>query len=338
MQLLKKRNLIWVLGLPVVFLLIYLGATQPDEPLYLTAGWILFIFIILWLGNQAITNFSDRRFPWIKYGRRRFLIQLGIGLIFSLAVVNGAFYIFKTLLTEEPPVLGQIIVMNVWGSILVVPTYSIYFGLIFLKSWQQSSIEVERYQKETMISQLTNLKNHLDPHFLFNNLNILSSLIDKDRDLSQEFLVRFAQVYRTLLLNKGEDLVTLEEELEFIQSYIFLIETRFEHNIQFEVNIHPDAQDEMIPPLTIQMLIENAIKHNIITESRPLMIKITSNGDRLHVCNSLYEKAEDLKSRSGTGLKNIKSRFKYFSDEELVVHKSEEEFRVSVPLLKIETL
>ncbi len=315
-----------------------MGEMNPEQPLYLTSGWILFILILLWLGNQAITQFFNRKYSWIKYGRKRFFFQLGSGILFSLIVINAAYFIFKYLLTDEPPILAQIILMNFWGLILIVPTYSVYFGLHFLRSWQQSSIEVERYQKETMISQLTNLKNHLDPHFLFNNLNILSSLIDKDTNLSQEFLVRFAQVYRTLLLNKGEDLVTLEEELEFIQSYIFLIETRFENNIQFAVDIQPDALDEMIPPLTIQMLIENAIKHNIITESRPLTITIASNGDRLHVCNSLYEKAEDLKSRSGTGLKNIKSRFKYFSDEELVMHKSKDEFRVSVPLLKIETL
>ena len=322
----------------MVLILIYLGVTNPEQLFYLTIGWILFVAIILWLGNQGITRFYDKRYSWIKYGKRRFFMQLGSGMVFSLAVINAAYFIFKYLLTEEPPVAGQIIVLNVWGLIVTIPSYSIYFGLHFLRSWQRSSIEVERYQKETMISQLTNLKNHLDPHFLFNNLNILSSLIDKDRDLSQEFLVRFAQVYRTLLLNKGEDLVTLEEELEFIQSYIFLIETRFENNIMFEVNIQPDAQDHMIPPLTIQMLIENAIKHNIITEARPLTIKISTNGDRLHVCNSLYEKAEDLIGKSGTGIKNIKSRFNYFSNEELVVHKSEHEFRVSVPLLKIETL
>lgn len=335
---LKKKNLIWILGLVIVSVLIYLGEMDPEEPLYLTSGWILFILILLWLGNQTITQFFNRKYSWIKYGRKRFFFQLGSGILFSLFVINGAYFIFKYLLTEEPPVPAQIILMNFWALILIIPIYSVYFGLHFLRSWQQSSVEVERYQKETMISQLTNLKNHLDPHFLFNNLNILSSLIDKDTDLSQEFLVRFAQVYRTLLLNKGEDLVTLEEELEFIQSYIFLIETRFENNIQFAIDIQPDAYDEMIPPLTIQMLIENAIKHNIITESRPLIITIASNGERLHVSNSLYEKKEDLKSRSGTGLKNIKSRFKYFSDEELVLHKSKDEFRVSVPLLKIETL
>ena len=311
---------------------------NPEDPEYYTAAWLLLVFMVLWFGNQAVTSIFNRHFPWEQYGRRRFFFQLGAGLLFSLLVINAAYLVFKYLFTEEPPILSQIVVMNVWGFVLTVPSYSVYFGLHFLRYWQQSQLEVERYQKETMASQLTNLKNHLDPHFLFNNLNILSSLIDKDKDLSQEFLVRFAEVYRALLLNKGEDLVTLEEELEFIQSYIFLLQVRFEHNIQFNINIHSDTYYYMIPPLTIQMLVENAIKHNIITEKRPLIISVTTNGRRLHVANSLLEKREDLKSKSGTGLKNIKARFNYFSDEELAVSKTEDEFRVSVPLLEIETI
>ncbi len=335
---LSVKKIIWIAGLVLVAILVYLGYINPEETHYFTIGWVLFVFILLWIGNQGITRFFERKYSWTRFGRKRFFGQLFAGMLYSLIVLNAAYFSFKLLFTEDPPVLAQIIVMNVWGIVITIPAYSIYFGLHFLKQWQHSEIEVERYQKETTISQLTNLKNHLDPHFLFNNLNILSSLIDKDRDLSQEFLVRFAQVYRTLLLNKGEDLVTLEEELEFIQSYIFLIETRFEQNIQFDVNISSDAYFFMLPPLTIQMLIENAIKHNNITQARPLQIKITTNGDRLHVCNSLFEKPEDLKTKSGTGLNNIKARFRYFTDEELVFQKNDDEFRASVPMLEVETL
>jgi len=334
----NKKNWIWIAGLVAVSVLIYLGYNNPEDTYYFTIGWVLIVFILLWLGNQTITRIFNQKYEWTQFGKKRFFLQLLTGILYSLIVVNLAYFSFKLLFTADPPIVSQIIVMNVWGIVITIPAYSIYFGLHFLKHWQQTTLEVERYQKETTISQLTNLKNHLDPHFLFNNLNILSSLIDKDRDLSQEFLVRFAQVYRTLLLNKGEDLVTLEEELEFIQSYIFLIETRFEKNILFDLNITPEAYYFMIPPLTIQMLIENAIKHNNITENRPLHIKITTNSNRLHVCNSLFEKPEDLKTKSGTGLKNIKARFKYFTEEELIFQKNEDEFRVSVPMLEVETL
>lgn len=318
--------------------MIYLGDASPNQLYYYTIGLVLFVIILLWLGNEGINKLFNRHMSWEKYGKSRFFTQLLVGNLLSLSVINLAYFGFKLILTEGAPVIDQIVVLNVWGIVITVPSFSIYYGLNFLKHWQQSQIEVEKFQKETMISQLTNLKNHLDPHFLFNNLNILSSLIDKDRELSQEFLVRFAQVYRTLLLNKGEDLVTLEEELEFIQSYIFLIQVRFENNIQFDINISQEAHYYMIPPLTIQMLIENAIKHNLITQNRPLQIKITTNSSRLHVCNSLYVKKEDLITKSGTGLANIKERFKYFSDEELVFEKNEDEFRVSIPLLEIETL
>ena len=334
----RRKGIIWIIGLILVVTLVYLGGSAEDSTYYFTGAWLMSVFVLLWAGNSVIGKGFDKGMPWITYGKKRFFIQLLSGILYSLLIINVAYFAFKLLLTEDPPVTSQIIVMNVWGIVLTIPAYSISFGLHFLNQWQNSRIEVERYQKETTISQLTSLKNHLDPHFLFNNLNILSSLIDKDRELSQEFLVRFAEVYRTLLLNKGEDLVTLEEELAFIQSYIFLIETRFEKNILFDINISPEAYCLMVPPLTVQMVIENAIKHNSITQSRPLQIQITSNGSRLHIANSLFEKPEELKSKSGTGLKNIKARFKYFSEEELVIQKSEDEFRVSIPMLEVETL
>jgi sensor histidine kinase YesM len=133
-------------------------------------------------------------------------------------------------------------------------------------------------------------------------------------------------------------LITLEEEIEFIKSYIFLIDTRFENNIQFNIEIEDDAYYSMLPPLTLQLLIENAIKHNIITESRPLKIKIEGKNHRLRVVNTLYEKPEDLKSKSGTGLKNIKERYSYFSSENVLFQKTSTEYIADVPLIEIETI
>jgi LytS/YehU family sensor histidine kinase len=280
----------------------------------------------------------DRWFPWLKYGKKRFFTHLLIGIVFSLAILNLAYYIFKIGFTETPPDWEQVIVTNVFGAILFVPLYSIYFSLQFLSQWQKTELEMERFQKESMRSQLSSLKNHLDPHFLFNNLNILSSLIDEDAVLSQEFLVRFAQVYRTMLLTKVEDLITLEEELEFISAYTFLIQTRFENNIQFIREIDEDAKYSMLPPLTIQLLIENAIKHNIITESRPLQIKIIATEDTLEVRNTLFEKPEDIKTKSGTGLKNITERYSYFTDSPVHFEKTATEYVATVPLLEIETI
>lgn len=325
-------------ALIVVLFTVYALYYQPEVTFYYTLGLISFVILLLWLGNIGITRLMNRWFPWLKYGRKRFFTHLGIGIFYSVNIINIGYVTFKILFTEDPPTFDQLIVTNVYGAVLFIPAFSIYFSLKFLNQWQQTELEMEKYQKESMRSQLSTLKNHLDPHFLFNNLNILSSLIDKDRVLSQEFLVRFAQVYRTMLLTKVEDLITLEEEMEFIKSYIFLIQTRFEENIQFDINIEEEAYFSMLPPLTIQLLIENAIKHNIVTESRPLKIKIEAKTTELKIINSLYEKPEDLKTKSGTGLKNIRERYKYFSDGELIFEKTASEYRAILPLIEIETI
>jgi hypothetical protein len=334
----KYRNPIIVGSALAAILAAYALYYQPENSYYFTISWLAAVTLLLWIGNSAITKILDRYFPWLRFGKKRFFTHLSSGIIFTLLIINGAYYGFKTIFTEDPPTIEQFIVANILGIIVFIPSFSIYFSLQFLNQWQLTELEMEKFQKESMRSQLASLKNHLDPHFLFNNLNILSSLIDKDTQLSQDFLVRFAQVYRTMLLTKVEDLVTLEEELDFIHSYIYLIKTRFEDNINFDVQIDEACNYHMLPPLTLQLLLENAVKHNIISEDRPLNVEIKAYDNELRVINSLYEKPEDLKSKSGTGLKNLKERYKYFCDEPLRFERKESTYEVHVPLIEIETI
>ena len=172
--------------------------------------------------------------------------------------------------------------MNVYAAFIFIPLFSIYFSMYFLKHWRKSELEVEKFQKENIRSQLTSLKNHLDPHFLFNNLNILSALIDKDTRRSKLFVEHFAEVYRSLLRKTSDDLIPLPEELAFIDSYIYLLRTRFENNIQFTINLKPEHKSRMVPPLTLQMLVENAIKHNLILDN-PVKITRTATHFEVHI-------------------------------------------------------
>ena len=334
----KRKTGIIVLAIVAVILAAYIFFYNPENNFYFTLSWLGAVTLLLWVGNALITKLLDNYFPWLAFGRKRFFTHLSVGIVYSLVIINGAYFGFKTLFTEDPPVIEQFIVANIMGIILFIPSFSIYFSLQFLTQWQKTELEMERFQKESLRSQLASLKNHLDPHFLFNNLNILSSLIDKDTNQSQDFLVRFAQVYRTMLLTKVEDLVTLQEEMDFIDSYIYLIKTRFENNINFHINIEEEAYYSMLPPLTLQLVIENAVKHNIITEDRPLHIHITANETFMQIVNSLYEKPQDLKSKSGTGLKNLQERYRYFCDEPIRFEKKTDTYEVNVPLLQIETI
>lgn len=312
---------------------------QPEVIVYYTMVTIALVGIMLYAGNWFITRMLNKWLPWTRFGKKRFFLHLFVGILYSISVINATYYLVKVLATDFLPTVEQLVVANVYGAIVIIPIFSIYFSLHFLNHWQRSEVEMERFQKESMSSQLETLKSHLDPHFLFNNLNILAALIDKDKDQSQEFLGRFAQVYRTMLLTKAEDLVTLEEEMNFIETYIYLIRTRFQDFIQFRIELEEDeSMMYMMPPLTLQMLIENAVKHNNITVDKPLIIRIYRKNTRLFVENNVNEKPEDLKTKSGTGLKNIQARYKYYTDEEVLINRVGEVFRASLPLIEIEEI
>ncbi|HWA34803.1 MAG TPA: histidine kinase [Cyclobacteriaceae bacterium] len=309
---------------------------HPTSLIYYTLGWTILVVLLLWGGNRIITKLLTRFLPWTEYGNIRFFTHLLLGITVSLLVVNGSYALLKYLLTTDPPTRGQLIVMNVYGAILFVPIFSVYFSLHFLKSWRKSELDSEKFQKESIRSQLESLKSHLDPHFLFNNLNILSSLIDRDKQESRIFLDKFAEVYRLILRSKSEDLVSLGDELKFIEAYCFLLQTRFDHSIRFNISIDSSLHNRMLPPMTLQMLIENAIKHSAITETKPLEITVSSVPvDCLEVSNSLLERPGAEENKRGSGLENIRLRYQHFTPRKVRVEKTKTEFRVTVPLLEI---
>lgn len=339
MDLIVNRRTILIAATTVVLVAViiyYLILLDPEPTFYYTAAWILAVLLLLALGNRFLTHQFDKHIPWLKYGNLRFFMQLAVGIVYSLVVINLAYITFKGLFTTNAPTPEQYVVMNAYGLVIFIPIYSIYFSLQFLRHWKKSELDVERFKKETIRAQLESLKNHLDPHFLFNNLNILSSLIDRGKDQSKAFLDNFAEVYRTILRSKDEDLIPLADELNFIQSYISLLKTRFEDLILFKVYGGTGIQNKVIPPLTLQMLIENAIKHNVITEKRPLEIAIAISGDDLTVTNTLNEAPRELKEQSGSGLENIRRRYKYFTDREIKIIKGDAHFTVEVPLVEME--
>lgn len=307
---------------------------DPGPVLYFSLGWVALISFLLWAGNRFLTRRLDKTLSWSQWGNYRFFTQLFVGLAYLLVLINTTYYAIKTPLTGDAPTFEQLVVANAWGSMIFVPVFSIYFSLHFLRHWRKSELEMERYHREKIRSQLDSLKNHLDPHFLFNNLNILASLIDKNKEASKEFIHKFAEVYRSLLKSKADDLILVSEEMDFIQSYIYLIKTRFEENIQFKIDVPGSSKMKMLPPLTIQMLVENAIKHNIITEKSPLVISIIADNDSMVISNTLNKAKSE--TTSGTGISNIRQRYSHFTDKPVEVTEGDGTFEVRIPLLEIE--
>jgi hypothetical protein len=327
------RLAIFLATLGAGFLILYLK--QADKSLYLTLGWVGLMLALIFLFNRLITIYLDRKLPWLTYGNKRFYIQLSSGILISLIVINLSYLVFKFALTEDPPNSAQLATINALGILILLPIISINFGIQFLKNWKNAQLDSENFQKESIKAELNALKNHLDPHFLFNNLNILSSLIAKDQKQSQAYLEKFAEVYRIILKSSSDELVELKQELNFISAYMYLLGIRFEDTIKLETNIDKKDQLLYLPPLTLQMLIENAIKHNVVTENRPLSILVESRNGFIVVKNNLQEKKVATRDSNQSGLDNIKRRYAHFTDQKVEVIKNASSFIVKVPLIDI---
>lgn len=195
--------------------------------------------------------------------------------------------------------------------------------------------EKERLEKENMRSQLESLKTQMSPHFLFNSFNALLSLIDSDKEKAKHFLLELSKVYRYVLEQNDNLVVELKEELKFINSYIYLNKIRFGDNLIFETDIDANNLSKFIPPLTLQSLVENAIKHNIISENKPLTIRITNDRDRLIVTNNLQTRNEKIIS-TGIGLKNLKERYFLLGNKEPEFGIVNDQYIAKIPLLEKE--
>ncbi len=274
---------------------------------------------------------------WKRYPGVRFIVHMITGTVLSLLIVSCVFQLLKNTFTEAPAQYEQLLSANIFGLALLLPLYASFFGYKFLRAWRKAELESEQLQKENTRSQMISLRNHLDPHFLFNNLNTLSSLMDIDVELSKVYLDKFAEVYRTILRTEHSDLTTVQEEMNMVNAYIYLINIRFKDAVFFHIDICENCKEKAIPPLTIQMLIENVLKHNIASKSKPLHITIkTESEDTLVIVNNLQKKQIDPGTISGTGLENIKSRYRFFTNEEVIIEENANTFEVRIPLMVVE--
>jgi len=193
-------------------------------------------------------------------------------------------------------------------------------------------VEVEKYRAESANAQLQNLKNQLNPHFLFNNLSVLSSLVYKNQDKAVEFINELAKVYRYVLESNNAELVSLHEEMEFLNHYIYLLRIRFETGISFHINIEEKQKQSYVLPMCLQMLVENTIQHNETSQANPLQVSIYTNNNSLIVENQIQPRS-DSKQSSKIGLINLNSRYSFFTDEKIEILKDVRNFKIILPLI-----
>ncbi len=204
------------------------------------------------------------------------------------------------------------------------------------KRLQEEHLRAERLQKENFRAQLESLKNQVNPHFLFNSLNVLHSLIYVNQDQAAEFATQLSDVYRAILDKGDKTLVSLSEELELVESYTALLKTRFGEDLNIVIDVAPEMLAYSLPPGALQMLVENAVKHNGFAANKPLNIEIATTANQIRVRNNCRPRLEEVES-TGIGLRNIRLRYRYLTEEEMQVKSKEESFEVRLPLIK-ETL
>jgi hypothetical protein len=222
--------------------------------------------------------------------------------------------------------------VNLISFLLTLLVITIYEAAYFFKKYMESQVEKERLEVLHAESRLTNLRNQINPHFLFNSLNILMGLIASDSEMAMDYLGKLSKFYRYTVGHREDQLVPVTEELSNAQLFGELLKVRFEDGLEF---VWPDvmiSEEKTTIPLSLQLLIENAVKHNICSQSAPLHVKIYLDSQYLIVENNLQLKLTPVES-SGMGLENIKERFSFFTQTPVVVEKSDNTFRVKLPLI-----
>ncbi len=208
----------------------------------------------------------------------------------------------------------------------------ILVGLLIGKKFYDLQIDIQKKEKEQRESELRLLKAQMDPHFLFNNLNTVDSLIDSDPQTAKSYLNHLSQLYRYLITTKDDELVPLEEEIQFAKQYIYLLNIRFGNAYKFDLDINTDLSDKLIPPGALQTLLENVVKHNVATSEKPVVTEISVENESLIVSNNIQLK-NSAKFSNKVGLKNLESRYQFLSDDKMIINQTDK-FEVILPILK----
>lgn len=254
----------------------------------------------------------------------------------NIIIVQSAVSVFFTYFKFDkgghiPPTLLQVLLASIF---LVIMVSSIFESIFLFKKYREAELEREKLARINLQSQLETLKNQVNPHFLFNSLNTLIGVIPEDQDLAVEFVQKLSTSYRNILTFRNERLISLAQELQALESYIFLLKMRFQDKICVNKKIELDLNEHLIIPLSLQMLIENAVKHNIVSAKKPLHISIKSDGHYLIISNNKQIKVQDHNSTK-VGLSNIKERYRLINHTEVSVRETEDVFEVKLPLIKV---
>ncbi|WP_234109463.1 2TM domain-containing protein [Chryseobacterium sp. R2A-55] len=331
-------TLLWISGVTGLFFFLFF--TDEKTPQNLAISFLvasLYSFLIGG-GNGLVNRFLSKKYSWIDQTRTRTILGVIAILLVNVVLVLFCNYINFILIQGRSPsgfFKGSIGFVN-WLIINIALLISTFLhARSFMNEWKKASRKEVVEQKliaKSANAQFESLKNQLDPHFLFNSLNVLSSLIDENPNQAQRFTSSMSKIYRYVLEQKDKDLVTVEEELDFAKTYCDLLKTRFEDSVSFKFEVKDEVKKSFVVPLSLQLLLENSIKHNYATSAKPLSIRIFSQSGNLIIENNLQAR-EQVKESAGIGLSNIVQRYSLMTKRNVFIEKSDDHFKVKIPIL-----
>ncbi len=332
-----KDRLLRLFGIPIIAIIFtyIFNAEYFAAGIFPVRGYIVsnVHVIVLWELNRFIFIKLRGIYKQPTETKKRLIVQFFLVVLATVSATAVMEYSFTLVKIEYECNVGTIYEAALINLIPTIFVVSIYESVYFFTEWKNNLHRSEALAKESIKSQLDVLKSQLDPHFLFNSLNTLASLIEDNNSPALTYLEQLSDVYRYVLLNKDKETITLEEEMKFVASYIYLNKTRFRDNLIIDINIDAASYSKSIAPLSLQILIENALKHNIISKEQPLHISLfAKDGAFILVENELQEKNIVEKSTK-TGLNNIINRYALLTKERVHIIQNEAKFSVQLPLL-----
>jgi hypothetical protein len=332
------RAIILSISIFLVLLVIKLitGVTiQLNEYLLVNLGYTILYGLTLYYANAFLFIYLDSIFEVERFTKKRIIIGFLGSFVISVAVIFLLRIVEDVLIEGESfdAFLQKETLANYLVTIIITFFVTLAFhAFYFYKAYQENKVNQQKIIAGTASAQFESLKNQIDPHFLFNSLNVLSSLIEENPESAQKFTTSLSKVYRYVLEQKDKELVSVAEELKFAKTYMNLLKMRFENSITFEIPEVFDNEEAKVVPLSLQLLLENCIKHNIVSEAKPLHIKMSIENNQLVVTNNLQKK-EVLSDRKGVGLQNIVNRYAILTKRTVLVEENEQEFKIFLPIL-----
>ncbi|TDW48683.1 2TM domain-containing protein [Flavobacterium sp. 270] len=336
-----KSGTIMCFKISMLFTIIFsafLGADLNVKNVLLTFFLSCLYSFGLGFGNGFLNVLLDRKWDWLEQTNLRVYYGILVTILYTVPAVLGINYIVFVVVqgrSFDDFFSGQMILVNLFYVILSLGVSTFMQARSFMIKWKQASkfeITQQKIIAGTANAKFESLKNQIDPHFLFNSLNVLSSLIEENPDNAQRFTTSLSKIYRYVLEQKDKELVSVEDELSFAKTYMNLLKMRFENSLFYEMpttDINPDSK---VVPLSLQLLLENTVKHNVVSEQKPLHIRIFIDGDCLAIQND-FQKKEVLQDRQGVGLQNIVNRYAIITDRKVAIEQNEQTFTVKIPIL-----